>query len=124
MSKWCVYWKYHKFRVSEDEHGLYEDDHGKDFCVYFMKVRKPGKGFEQRTHDLTHILGERQKQEGKIRSYYCNPQRMLLPSTVVVEVVGYSHILNVFSKQSKDMLMDGVSTVRETEMTAHFLPNL
>lgn len=89
-----------------------------------MKVKKPGKGFEQRIHDLTHILGKRQKQGGKIRSYYCNPQRMLLPSTIVVEVVRYSHILNVFSKQSKDMLMDGVSTIRETEMTAHFLPDL
>lgn len=36
-------------------------------------------------------------------------------------MVGYSHILNVFSKQSKDMLMDGVCTVRETGMTPYFL---
>lgn len=46
---------------------------------------------------------------------------MLLPSPVVVEVVGYSHILNVFSKQSKDRLMDGICTVREMGMTPHFL---
>lgn len=57
--------RYHKHWVSEDDHGLYEDDHGEEFCVYFTKARKPGKDFEQRRHDLTYILGERQKQGGK-----------------------------------------------------------